>query len=98
MEKDTHRESKELQQQLIESAIPKRVLCNEHQAAEITGFAVQTLRRRRMQGLPPSFLKLGQRVTYDRQVLEDYLNDSICTSTKESKQKLKDEMRNRTGK
>jgi hypothetical protein len=61
--------------------VRNKVLFNEHSASEITGFKVTTLRKRRWQGLPPRFLKVGSKVFYDSQDIQDFLEDCIRSST-----------------
>lgn len=58
-----------------------RVLLNEHSASEIIGFKVATLRKRRWQGLPPRFLKVGSKVFYDNDDLQAFLEDCVRLST-----------------
>ncbi len=58
-----------------------KILLNEALASEVTGFKVATLRKRRWQGLPPRFLKVGSKVFYDQDELQDYLNSCIREST-----------------
>lgn len=61
-----------------------KTLLNENEASAVAGFKVATLRKRRWQGLPPRFLKVGSKVFYDRNDLEDFLNTCIRTSTTSS--------------
>lgn len=56
---------------------PALVTLNEHEASAITGFAVKTLQRRRWEGLPPVFLKIGRKVRYRLSDLQAYLD--ACT-------------------
>jgi predicted DNA-binding transcriptional regulator AlpA len=58
-----------------------RKLLNETQASEVTGFAVKTLRKRRWEGKAPRFLKLGSKVMYDFDDLQNYLKSCIRNST-----------------
>ena len=58
-----------------------KILLNEHQASEVIGFAVKTLRKRRWQGLAPRFLKVGSKVFYDQNDLSAYLEACVRTST-----------------
>ena len=46
-------------------AIPNTGLLNEHEAAQVLGLKVATLRRWRWAGKPPRFLKIGAAVRYD---------------------------------
>lgn len=64
----------------------QKILLNEHSASEVTGFKVATLRKRRWQGLPPKFLKVGSKVFYDKEVLNQYLDSCVRSSTTENKQ------------
>lgn len=56
-------------------------LLNEIQASEITGFAVRTLRKRRWEGKAPRFLKVGSKVFYDPNELENFLKSCVRNST-----------------
>ena len=59
----------------------KKVLMNETKASEIVGFTTATLRKRRWQGLPPRFLKVGSKVYYDLDDLQNFLESCVRTST-----------------
>lgn len=59
------------------TADPALITLNEYEASEITGFAVKTLQRRRWEGLPPVFLKIGRKVRYRLSDLQAYLD--ACT-------------------
>lgn len=61
--------------------IAQKILLNEHQASEACGFKVATLRKRRWQGLPPRFLKVGSKVYYDSDVIQQYLGSCVREST-----------------
>ena len=61
--------------------ISPKTLLTEQEASAVTGFKVATLRKRRWQGLPPRFLKVGSKVFYDLNDLEDYLHSCVRTST-----------------
>lgn len=61
--------------------ILQKILLNEQQASEATGFKVATLRKRRWQGLPPRFLKVGSKVFYDANEIQQYLNSCVREST-----------------
>jgi hypothetical protein len=66
----------------LRSLNPKaKFLLNEYQASIVTGFRVPTLRKRRWQGLPPQFLKVGGNVFYDYFYLQDYLESCVRNST-----------------
>jgi predicted DNA-binding transcriptional regulator AlpA len=55
---------------------------NEHEAAAYLGWKVATLRKKRWQGSPPKFLKLGTRsVRYRESDLKEFLNSCVRTST-----------------
>jgi predicted DNA-binding transcriptional regulator AlpA len=42
-------------------------LINEHEVARLLGMSVATVRRRRLMGHPPKFLKIGSAVRYRQQ-------------------------------
>ncbi len=58
-----------------------KVLLTEHQASQAIRLKVTTLRKRRWQGLAPRFLKVGSKVFYDQNDLQDYLNSCVRQST-----------------
>lgn len=58
-----------------------KTLLTEYAVSEITGFKVATLRKRRWQGLPPRFLKVGSKVMYDLDDIQNYLKSCIRNST-----------------
>lgn len=58
-----------------------RKLLNETQASEVTGFAVKTLRKRRWEGKAPRFLKIGSKVFYDPDELQNFLKSCVRNST-----------------
>lgn len=62
-----------------------KILINEQKASESIGLKVKTLRKRRWQGLPPRFLKVGSKVFYDQNDLQSYLESCICESTSDHK-------------
>ncbi len=62
-----------------------KILLTEHTASEITGFKVATLRKRRWQGLPPKFLKVGSKVFYKKDALEAFLESCEQTSTTQTR-------------
>lgn len=66
-----------------------KTLLTEQAASEVVGFKVATLRKRRWQGLPPRFLKVGSKVFYDRQDLQEFLNACIQYSTSETSKESK---------
>lgn len=66
----------------------KNPLYTENQAALFLGnedspFAVATLRRWRVEGSGPKFLKMGKSIRYRQSALDDYLNSCIRSSTTE---------------
>lgn len=67
----------------MENNIKKRIILTEQQASEMIKFMPATLRKRRWQGLPPQYLKIGSRVYYDYDILEKFLKSCICNSTSE---------------
>ena len=58
-----------------------KILLNEQAASEVIGFAVKTLRKRRWQGLPPRFLKVGSKVFYSKEDLQEFLDNCVRSST-----------------
>ena len=52
--------------------LPKHL--NEHQAADITGLSVKTLRRMRHEMRGPQYVKLGRRVVYSEADLGNWLH------------------------
>lgn len=65
-------------------SLKQRILLTSKQAAEIVGFSHRTLSKRRYLGLPPAYLKVGHKVFYDRQKLDDFLESCIRTRTKDT--------------
>lgn len=63
-------------------------LLNEHTASEMTGLKVSTLRKRRWQGLPPRFLKVGSKVFYEYDDLQNFLKDCRVSSTTYSEKNI----------
>ena len=61
-----------------------KTLLNESQASEAIGFKVATLRKRRWQGLPPRFLKVGSKIFYDQNDLNNFLESCVRVSTTEN--------------
>ena len=59
----------------------QQTLLNEHQASQVIGFRVSTLRKRRWQGLAPRFMKVGAKVFYDPKDIEEFLKSCIREST-----------------
>jgi hypothetical protein len=66
-----------------------RILLDEYQASILTGFEVPTLRKRRWQGLPPQFLKIGSNVRYDYFELERFINSCVRNSTSDKGREYK---------
>ena len=52
-------------------SIPKHL--NEHQAADIIGLSVKTLRKMRFENYGPQYVKLGRRVVYSETDLGNWL-------------------------
>ena len=65
----------------MDKEITARDLVTEHDAAQVLGLSVKTLRRWRWAGKPPSFHKLGGAVRYDPQVLRDFITACRREST-----------------
>ena len=59
--------------------LPKHL--NEHQATDITGLSVKTLRRMRHEMRGPQYVKLGRRVVYSETDLGSWLNDNRVDTT-----------------
>ena len=53
------------------------------QAADLIGISASTLAKLRLSGDGPSFLKLGKRVAYRPQDLEDWISQRVFRSTSE---------------
>jgi predicted DNA-binding transcriptional regulator AlpA len=51
-------------------------LLNEKEAAELLNLSLATLRRRRCDGRPPRFIKIGASVRYCAQDLDDFIEAS----------------------
>ena len=60
-------------------SLPKHL--NEHQAADVTGLSVKTLRRMRHEMSGPQYVKLGRRVVYSEADLASWLNDHRVETT-----------------
>ncbi len=58
---------------------PKLVTVDEHEAARITGFTVKTMRKRRWERKPPTFLKVGRLIRYRLSDLQDFLDSCRIT-------------------
>lgn len=55
---------------------PEFTLLNERDAADILGFSVKTLQRRRRLRETPQFLKMGRKVRYRLSDLQQYIEES----------------------
>jgi len=64
-----------------------RILLTEEQVSKATLLKPSTLKKRRQFGLPPRFLKIGSKVVYDQQDVEDFLDSCIRESTAPLKEK-----------
>lgn len=62
----------------------KKIILTESQASQVTGFKIATLRKRRWQGLPPRFMKVGSKVFYAEHDLEVFLESCVRTSTSDT--------------
>ena len=65
---------------MLEPFATLRLLC-ETEVAKILAVKTSTLRRWRWAGTGPRFRKIGAAVRYHPQDLEDYLAESVRTST-----------------
>lgn len=54
-----------------------KALLNEHQASDILGLKVSTLRIRRFKKMPPTYLKIGSKVYYYKKDLDNYLKSCV---------------------
>jgi predicted DNA-binding transcriptional regulator AlpA len=61
--------------------VPK--LLDEHQLSEITGQSVYKIRKDRMQGCGPAFVKLGSNVRYRPSDVADYIASNLRQNTSE---------------
>jgi hypothetical protein len=59
-------------------------LLTETQVSQVTGFKIATLRKRRWQGLPPRFMKVGSKVFYSEQDIQEFLDSCRRTSTSDT--------------
>jgi len=55
------------------TTLKKKVLINEHEAADMIGLKVGTMRIRRIRKQPPVYFKIGKRVMYDVEELQAYI-------------------------
>ena len=63
------------------STLTTEPLMTEREAAEFLGIAPATLRRWRLVGQPPQYVKLSRAVRYRRADLTDFIEGNLCTST-----------------
>jgi len=56
-------------------------LMGEDAAAEVLGVSVRTLQRWRVEGHGPAFRKIGKRVAYTNEDLEEFIQAARRTST-----------------
>jgi len=61
--------------------MPHSILLNEQTASEVIGLKVAILRKRRWQGLPPKFLKVGSKVFCKQEDLQKLLENCERLST-----------------
>ena len=59
-------------------------LLTQQEAAEETRLSERTLERHRLAGTGPKFVRLGRRVLYRRQDVEEWIAANICRSTSEA--------------
>jgi hypothetical protein len=52
-------------------------LLDERQAASLLGVSIGTLRRRRLQRLPPAWVRLGGRILYKPSLLAEFVEANI---------------------
>lgn len=55
----------------------KKTLLTEKEASEIIKLKPGSLRQRRTSGKPPSYVKIGRSVYYDKKVLEEFIVECI---------------------
>ena len=55
---------------------PELTLLSEYEAADILGFSVKTLQRRRWLRETPQFIKLGRKVRYRLSDLQQFIDQS----------------------
>jgi predicted DNA-binding transcriptional regulator AlpA len=65
------------------SALPEEenVLIPAAQAPKYIGLKKQTLARRRHEGVPPRFIRLGRRVYYRASDLREWIQSQVCENT-----------------
>src|ERR1700720_130221 len=59
-------------------------LLTQQEAAEATRLSQRTLERHRLTGTGPKFVRLGRRVLYRREDVEEWVAGNICRSTSEA--------------
>ena len=62
----------------------QKILLDERQVSDAIRLKVATLRKRRWLGLAPRFLKVGSKVFYDQNDVQDYLNTCVRQSTSDT--------------
>ncbi len=68
--------------------IPKHNLLTPKQTALVIGLKASTLAKRRQLGLPPRFYRIGKKILYESEVLTEFLNSCVRTSTFKDEQSL----------
>lgn len=58
---------------------PKLITVDEFKAAEILGFTVKTMRKRRWERKPPTYLKVGRLIRYRLADLQEFLDSCRMT-------------------
>jgi hypothetical protein len=61
----------------------RRELLDEDEVAALLRISVRSLQRRRVDGLPPRFVKLGARVLYDLDDINAWVDASLRSPTSE---------------
>jgi predicted DNA-binding transcriptional regulator AlpA len=56
-------------------------LLTEKDASELLSLSLATLRRRRTEGRPPRFVKIGASVRYRAEDLDDFVQSSLVPAT-----------------
>lgn len=59
--------------------LPKKALFNEKEVAALIGMSYQTLRRWRMDGIGPKYIKMSRAVRYSGEALIDWMATSTRT-------------------
>jgi len=68
----------------LREAAPASPVLNVRQAAEYLGVSKSYLDKARVSGTGPAFCKLGNRVLYQRQVLDAFMDSHVRHSTSEA--------------